>query len=174
MSFLNLRDPSAAGFVHNTSPKRTCCPHTHFFYFLLLPTTASFMEARGEEKEEEEEELADVRHHTEAIEHRRNAQLGDDQRLEECECRKFEETQHNTNYERKVMGHAISFLTVPNISPPDNLSLPDCFYNKNHHRNGEHRSSEHFGSTRAINKWQARDNCREKCGSHGSNSRRLK
>jgi hypothetical protein len=41
----------------------------------------------------EEEELANVRRHKEAIEHRRNVELSDVQRLEEAERRKFEEKQ---------------------------------------------------------------------------------
>jgi hypothetical protein len=41
----------------------------------------------------EEEELANVRRHKEAIEHQRNVELADVQRLEECERRKFEEKQ---------------------------------------------------------------------------------
>jgi hypothetical protein len=41
----------------------------------------------------EEEELANVRRHKEAIEHRRNVELADVQRLEEGERRKFEEKQ---------------------------------------------------------------------------------
>jgi hypothetical protein len=41
----------------------------------------------------EEEELANVRRHKEAIEHRRNVELADVQRLEEAERRKFEEKQ---------------------------------------------------------------------------------
>jgi hypothetical protein len=41
----------------------------------------------------EEEEIANVRRHKEAIEHRRNVELADVQRLEEGERRKFEEKQ---------------------------------------------------------------------------------
>jgi hypothetical protein len=41
----------------------------------------------------EEEELANVRRHKEAVEHRRNVELADVQRLEEGERRKFEEKQ---------------------------------------------------------------------------------
>jgi hypothetical protein len=41
----------------------------------------------------EEEEFANIRRHKEAIEHRRNVELADIQRLEEAERRKFEEKQ---------------------------------------------------------------------------------
>jgi hypothetical protein len=41
----------------------------------------------------EEEEFANIRRHIEAIEHRRNVELADIQRLEEAERRKFEEKQ---------------------------------------------------------------------------------
>ncbi|KAH0790725.1 radial spoke head protein 3 [Histomonas meleagridis] len=56
----------------------------------------SFMEVQ------EEEELANIRRHKEAIEHQRNVELADVQRLEEAERRKFEEKQRRIEERAKV------------------------------------------------------------------------
>ena len=50
----------------------------------------------------EEEELASIRRHREAIEHQRNVELADVQRLEEAEKRKFEEKQRRLEQRLKV------------------------------------------------------------------------
>ena len=50
----------------------------------------------------EEEELASIRRHKEAIEHQRNVELADVQRLEEAERRKFEEKQKRLEERLKV------------------------------------------------------------------------
>lgn len=50
----------------------------------------------------EEEELANIRRHKEAIEHQRNVELADVQRLEEAERRKFEEKQRRIEERLRV------------------------------------------------------------------------
>ena len=50
----------------------------------------------------EEEEIASIRRHREAIEHQRNVELADVQRLEEAEKRKFEEKQRRLEQRLKV------------------------------------------------------------------------
>ena len=50
----------------------------------------------------EEEELASIRRHREAIEHQRNVELADIQRLEEAEKRKFEEKQRRLEQRLRV------------------------------------------------------------------------
>lgn len=50
----------------------------------------------------EEEELANIRRHKEAIEHQRNVELADVQRLEEAERRKFEEKQRRMEERERV------------------------------------------------------------------------
>lgn len=50
----------------------------------------------------EEEELANIRRHKEAIEHQRNVELADVQRLEEAERRKFEEKQRRIEERLKI------------------------------------------------------------------------
>jgi hypothetical protein len=66
------------------------------FYFEVQPIVSTIVTKTLEQaflEVHEEAELANIRRHKEAIEHRRNVELADVQRLEEGERRKFEEKQ---------------------------------------------------------------------------------
>lgn len=75
------------------------------FDFEVKPIVATIVSKTLEQaflEVHEEEELIAIRRHKEAIEHNRNVELADVQRLEEAEKRKFEEKQHRLEEREKI------------------------------------------------------------------------
>ena len=75
------------------------------FDFEVQPITATIVGKILEQafmEVNEEEELANIKRHREAIEHQRNVELADVQRLEEAERRKFEEKQRRLEERLRV------------------------------------------------------------------------